>query len=130
MRNLSKVLHINSFQSICIRYCSKNYFLVLLSNSLMALFLVRKGISMGIETIVQYHNLVPPEKLLITDEDGSHIPQPTLGPYMEGSSVNISCVSIGGKRNHLLSILRLEIVQCYGRLAQHTINNKLKSMKI
>lgn len=40
---------------------------------------------------------VPPEKLLITDESGAHIPHYTIGPYNEGSSVNVTCVSTGGK---------------------------------
>lgn len=44
-------------------------------------------------------NKVPPEKLIISDENGAHMSQYTFGPYMEGSSVNISCTSIGGTRN-------------------------------
>lgn len=40
---------------------------------------------------------VPPEKLLISDENGAHIPHYTIGPYNEGSSVNVTCVSTGGK---------------------------------
>lgn len=40
---------------------------------------------------------VPPEKLLISDESGVHIPHYTIGPYNEGSSVNVTCVSTGGK---------------------------------
>lgn len=40
---------------------------------------------------------VPPEKLLISDESGIHIPHYTIGPYNEGSSVNVTCVSTGGK---------------------------------
>lgn len=40
---------------------------------------------------------VSPEKLLILDEKADNIPRHTLGPYNEGSAVNITCVSIGGK---------------------------------
>lgn len=39
---------------------------------------------------------VPPEKVLMLDERGVHIPDYILGPYNEDSSINITCVSIGG----------------------------------
>lgn len=40
---------------------------------------------------------VPPEKLSVLDETGLHIPNYVLGPYNEGSSINITCVATGGK---------------------------------
>jgi hypothetical protein len=40
---------------------------------------------------------VPPEKLLILDDKGTIIPHHILGPYNEGSSVNITCIATGGK---------------------------------
>lgn len=40
---------------------------------------------------------VPPENVLILNEKGVHIPHYILGPYNEGSSINITCVSTGGK---------------------------------
>jgi neural cell adhesion molecule len=45
-----------------------------------------------------FHRLiVPPESVAILNENGVHAPHFILGPYNEGSSVNISCVSTGGK---------------------------------
>lgn len=41
--------------------------------------------------------LVPPEKIKILDDTGSHISHYILGPYNEGTSVNITCVATGGK---------------------------------
>ncbi|KAK9874040.1 hypothetical protein WA026_002393 [Henosepilachna vigintioctopunctata] len=41
--------------------------------------------------------IVPPEKLSVLDENGLHIPDYILGPYNEGSAVNITCVSTGGR---------------------------------
>lgn len=40
---------------------------------------------------------VPPENILILNEKGIHIPHYILGPYNEGTSINISCVSTGGE---------------------------------
>lgn len=40
---------------------------------------------------------VPPENVLILDEKDSHIPHYILGPYNEGSSINLTCIAHGGK---------------------------------
>jgi hypothetical protein len=40
---------------------------------------------------------VPPEKLIVMDDKGTNIPHHILGPYNEGSSVNITCIATGGK---------------------------------
>lgn len=40
---------------------------------------------------------VPAAKLLVLDDQGDHITNYILGPYNEGSAINITCVSIGGK---------------------------------
>lgn len=39
----------------------------------------------------------PPESIIILDSKGATIKDHTLGPYNEGSSVNVTCVAIGGK---------------------------------
>lgn len=41
--------------------------------------------------------IVPPENLLILNELGKHIEHYILGPYNEGSNVNLTCISSGGK---------------------------------
>ncbi|XP_050508871.1 uncharacterized protein LOC126886070 [Diabrotica virgifera virgifera] len=41
--------------------------------------------------------IIPPEKLSVLDETGVHIPDYILGPYNEGSSINITCVATGGR---------------------------------
>lgn len=40
---------------------------------------------------------VPPESVIILDSKGVTIEDHTLGPYNEGSGINITCVAIGGK---------------------------------
>lgn len=41
--------------------------------------------------------IVPPEKLSILDDNGQHIPNYKIGPYNEGSAVNVTCVATGGR---------------------------------
>ncbi|KAJ9589136.1 hypothetical protein L9F63_017556, partial [Diploptera punctata] len=39
----------------------------------------------------------PPERLIILDDKGTNVPQRILGPYNEGSNVNITCIATEGR---------------------------------
>ncbi|XP_063921231.1 hemicentin-2-like isoform X7 [Zophobas morio] len=41
--------------------------------------------------------IIPPEQLSVLDETGVHISNYVLGPYNEGSAINITCVATGGR---------------------------------
>lgn len=40
---------------------------------------------------------VPPSKIIILDNLGAEIIDNILGPYSEGASINVTCMSTGGK---------------------------------
>ncbi|CAH0718442.1 unnamed protein product, partial [Brenthis ino] len=41
--------------------------------------------------------LIPPERLVILDQTGEEIAGSALGPYDEGTEVNITCIAVGGR---------------------------------
>lgn len=43
------------------------------------------------------HISVPPDNIVILNEKGMQIPHYIIGPYNEGSSINITCVASGGE---------------------------------
>ena len=40
---------------------------------------------------------MPPERLSVLDDKGSHIPNYVLGPYKEGDNVAVTCIASGGR---------------------------------
>ncbi|KAL7017506.1 hypothetical protein ACKWTF_010402 [Chironomus riparius] len=48
-------------------------------------------------TKVQLYVIVPPDNILILNELNRHISHYILGPYNEGSSINLTCISQGGR---------------------------------
>jgi hypothetical protein len=41
--------------------------------------------------------LVPPAQLSVLDENGANVVNNVVGPYAEGASLNLTCISSGGK---------------------------------
>lgn len=77
--------------------------------------------------------IVPPENLLILNELGKHIEHYILGPYNEGSNVNLTCTSSGGKPQPTLTwwhnnqLLNNDIVT---RLSDKRVRNILQLKSI
>ena len=52
----------------------------------------------GINLLInEFPYLVPPTQLLIVNDQGVAVTNTVIGPYKEGSSLNITCISSGGK---------------------------------
>ncbi|KAL0859839.1 hypothetical protein ABMA27_010179, partial [Loxostege sticticalis] len=47
--------------------------------------------------IIRYLFAVPPERLIILNQDGNEIRSGVIGPYDEGTEVNLTCVAVGGR---------------------------------
>lgn len=45
----------------------------------------------------RFHYAVPPEKITVVNDKGEPVEDRFLGPFNEGASVNVTCVSTGGK---------------------------------
>lgn len=50
-----------------------------------------------IQKCFQSSRLVPPKNITIVSEEGNVVSNSVIGPYKEGSSVNVTCMSTGGK---------------------------------
>ena len=78
------------FAGVCHFFISMNveYLWYLINNNYLCLVLYY---------YYYFYCIVPPETVLILDEKGDHIPHYILGPYNEGGSIDLTCVSTGGK---------------------------------
>jgi len=45
---------------------------------------------------------VPPKKVVVMDERGLELNSLRIGPYPEGSSMRLTCVSTGGNNNEAM----------------------------
>lgn len=77
--------------------------------------------------------IIPPENLQILNELGKHIEHYILGPYNEGSHVNLTCISSGGRPQpkltwwHNNQLLNNDIVT---RLSDKRVRNVLQLRNI
>lgn len=51
----------------------------------------------NILSMINFSLPVPPKNLSVFSEEGSVVSNSVIGPYTEGSSVNVTCMSTGGK---------------------------------
>lgn len=70
---------------------------------------------------------VPPTHLTILDTNGAAIRDHTVGPYTEGSSINLTCLSSGGKPAPRVSWWREHALldESYETLPDGTVRNVL-----
>lgn len=77
--------------------------------------------------------IVPPENIQILNTDGKHIEDYKLGPYNEGSNINLTCISSGGRPQpkltwwHNNQLLNNDIVT---RLSDKRVRNVLQLRNI
>ena len=71
---------------------------------------------------------VPPERISVIDEKGHHIPHYKMGPYNEGSKIEITCVATGGRPTPRVSwwMENALIDDQYEQVSPRTVKNILR----
>ncbi|XP_021923082.1 irregular chiasm C-roughest protein-like isoform X2 [Zootermopsis nevadensis] len=84
-------------------------------------------------SLVNLTVIVPPRKLAILDENGTNVHQKrVIGPYTEGSTVQITCVATGGRPTPRVTWWRdgIEIDNSDESLSERRVRNVLRLEKL